>query len=264
MPALASYLAQVYHRYILELQSAVAMTLANCDDPENLHKVRTTTRRILTLLKAFEKAFEPHFLKRAKPFFKNIIKQSNEARDIDVFLQNFESYKASLPPSMQEWIEPLRGALKQKRSVAYEKLRLFLNDDLFKRELSHLAYAQMRQKSLSAKKGIKRALERTKKELKTKKDLHSIRIVYKRLRYLTELLAPFKNVKKRIKHLKKMQDLLGTYHDLVVQRESVYHFATTSDIDNECMLAAGKLMGDLESRALKMEKRVKRKFHLTR
>ncbi len=259
MTTLAAFLTQKYHRYVLQLQGYIHAVLNDPGEPENLHKVRTTVRRIRTLLKSFKNEFDPEFLKEAKNFFKEIMDCSNEARDIDVFLQNFKNHERSLPPSMQVWIEPLYTFLLQRKAQEYEKLVKFFENPRLKEQLWRFSYPVIRQSDLKAQKGIKRAIKATRKELKQQKDLHRIRIVYKRLRYLHELLAEFTDVKKEIKRLKKIQDILGRYHDLVVQRESVYRFATLSDLNKEGLLAMGKLLGDLEQEITKIENKIKRK-----
>ena len=264
MTSLTDYLRSLYHIYFQRIRHYVQEVLANPDESENLHQMRTNTRRIRTLLSEFADHFEPTFLQKSKEFFKELIERSNEARDIDVFLEHFEEYEKSLPKSMRSDLVPLKEYLLSKRQEEYERLKDVLKDFT---TIDFIEIPQILKSEIEAKEAIKRAIANRKrkiKKLRKKKGcdprlLHRLRIQYKRLRYLYEMLDGLEDVSKRVKRLKKIQDLLGHYHDLVVQRENILRFVKERTFAIETILAAGKLVGDIEERSEKLCRQIARK-----
>ena len=266
MTSLTDHLCYLYHTYVQRIRHYAEEVLANPNESENLHQMRTNTRRILTLLAEFTDYFDPFFLQKSKEFFKELIKRSNEARDIDVFLEHFEEYEKSLPKSMRAGLSPLKERLLTRRAREYEQLGIYLRD--LERSIEPIRFAQAKRSDEDAKEVIKRMIAKRHKKIKKLRKkiegcdpelLHKLRIHYKRLRYLYEMLGGLQDVSKELKHLKKVQELLGHYHDLVVQRNNILRFIQEEGFTLQTILAAGKLAGDIEEKSEKLCKKISRK-----
>jgi CHAD domain-containing protein len=63
--------------------------------------------------------------------------------------------------------------------------------------------------------------------------LHRLRIECKRLRYLLEFfssLFPENEINLTIQHLKKLQDVLGLYHDCIVQKRELSSYLANLEV----------------------------------
>ena len=86
--------------------------------------------------------------------------------------------------------------------------------------------------------------------------LHRLRIDAKKLRYLLEFfhsLYPAPEINARIKELKRLQDILGGFNDMEIQRDTarrfrIASFTPTQDATPSCILTLGRLAGTLEER----------------
>ncbi|MRJ02532.1 MAG: CHAD domain-containing protein [Epsilonproteobacteria bacterium] len=255
----ASYLRHIYLEYLFELREHGERLVADPSDPEHLHKLRTTTRRIRTLLRFFKRGIEPATLEEAKSFFRELTERTNPLRDIDVLLGDFRRYR--LPPSMDGWIDPLIARVREERERRYRELIGYLRGSEFEEGLKRAYGLRFREEweEYRSKPTIKRAVKRAKKEIREvlkEGDLHRIRIGYKRLRYLLELLRPFSRVEGKIERIKEIQDRLGRVHDMEVERLYLLEIAEKKKIPRRALLAVGKVIGDLEERRRREEKKV--------
>ena len=98
-------------------------------------------------------------------------------------------------------------------------------------------------------------------------ELHSLRIECKKLRYMIEFfssLYPAVQIKSLVKHLKVLQDNLGEFNDLSVQRASMKSFIDTldpkDDKQRECAVSSGGLISVLYERQNDVRSEFKERF----
>src|SRR5215469_18870117 len=80
------------------------------EDPEELHHLRVTARRIDATLGLFRRQL-PSALVRARKTTKAVLRTLGAARDLDVQLSELERYSTHLPESERLAAEPLRARL---------------------------------------------------------------------------------------------------------------------------------------------------------
>ena len=244
---LRSYLADKLRYYFDSILFYADATIDDPDDAENLHQFRVNSRRANSILKEFGECFDKTYLQKTKSTLNGFIKMSNEARDLDVFLQRLQ--KLRLPPGME--LDELVSVLQRKRNHAYQTLF----GDLAK--VPAILYALKRPVMRGCKTGVKKALKnhfksRVKKlkslgtSIKTDEEFHALRIALKRVRYVAELMVERKIMKKsRLRRLKALQDLFGEIQDAAVETRKIFDLAHNNSFTPTTLLAMGKVAGDL-------------------
>src|SRR5438876_808052 len=86
-------------------------------DPEALHQLRVTTRRIDTTLGLFSRQL-PVALAHARGTAKSVLRTLGAARDLDVQLAELARHSLALPESERAAVEPLRARLESERCRA--------------------------------------------------------------------------------------------------------------------------------------------------
>jgi len=248
-------------------------------DTEFIHDFRVAIRRTRSALGQIKYVFPTKTTDRFKKDFSFVGRLSNELRDLDVYLLNEDKYKAMLPPILRDDIDPLFDYLRKKRSKALHKVirglkskkyakilqdwEAFLNkpqrDSVTasnaKLPVIDLARNRIYKKYRNVVKVGNQILENTEDEM-----LHVLRIHCKKLRYLMEFfssLFPPKKINTLIDQLKKLQDNLGDFNDLRIQREYLLNIIEELPIAHQqskkTLAAIGSLIGALvnEKQAVK-------------
>lgn len=209
-------------------------------DSEFLHDFRVAVRRTRTILSQIRDVLPQQRQEWFRREFFWIGKITSPARDMDIFLINFITFKNSLPVPLKEDINPLHDFIKRRQkiehvhlakqlaSIRYRKLivdwHAFLKSP---RPGGHCSLSTaMRPAIVVANKHIWRMYRRVVREGKLiqldspPEDLHELRISCKKLRYLMEYffsLYPKNQIQRLIKALRPLQDQLGEHQDLQVQ-----------------------------------------------
>ena len=208
-------------------------------DTEFTHQYRVNIRKTRSLISLFKKTLSPQRYQLLKTELKIIGSQTNELRDLDVFLLDHDYYRGLLPQNLWSGLEQLFSRIKRRRAGAYNKVVEQLSSETYLEQISHLLrvlqqppdfqtkQAQIEIKSLVSQKilahyqliGTDGGLIRT---ATPDSAVHDLRIECKKLRYLLELfseLFPKNEIKQLIKYLKVLQDNLGRFNDYSVQQE---------------------------------------------
>jgi CHAD domain-containing protein len=204
------------------------------EDPEDLHKMRVATRRMRAAWRVFDGAYRPKVQRRYVKELRAIARVLGDVRDIDVLLEDLESYISELPAPGREAVEPLRAAWRRQREVARKRMlakldskgyREFVDDYLDFTESPGAAeiLTPLGRPSLvrdTAGSRILAAYEhvRAYDTVITWADvptLHAVRIESKRLRYTMEYFSEVLPVtsRKLIAQVTEMQDHLGLMND---------------------------------------------------
>lgn len=196
------------------------------DDPEELHQLRVTARRIDATLGLFKHQL-PHRLMSARKTAKSVLRALGTARDLDVLLEGLARYGTHLPEAERVAAEPLRTLLARERERARSRMARGLDSQATRHWLETLAAAsgapagsadgvltvmpaRVRQRFRRLRKAVRRLSAKS-----TLEDFHEVRRRAKQLRYATECgLAIFgKPAEELLKALRRLQDELGAQQD---------------------------------------------------
>jgi CHAD domain-containing protein len=216
-------------------------------DREFVHETRVATRRIRALLHAFKGAFDTD-VKKIKDPLQRLADVLGEARDSDVFIVSLGKYEARVDPSHRAFVRSMIRRERARCMRRYEKLvavtsspqhRRFV-DDFYRRlcrpvgkpgGLRPTPRKGTRALSRIGPGALFKRLEsvwRFEGSLKKydEEELHRLRILCKRLRYLAEFLADVypDRLERIIRPATKLQDLLGDVHDVDVYAERIRRY----------------------------------------
>jgi CHAD domain-containing protein len=208
------------------------------DDIEGVHQMRVNARRMRSALWSFRSAVPNDVSLRWREELRWLASQLGDARDLDVFIAE------GLAPARDQVTLAGRHALmalaEQRRAAAYDVVRAMLDSDRyaqFKREFpewfraraweqADLSEKQRKKLDTKIDRYARKLLERLDaRVLETGKNLdkndaeqmHQLRIECKKLRYAAEFFGPIiPGLDAYLKHLKKLQDVLGTLNDVSV------------------------------------------------
>jgi len=237
-------------------------------DVEALHQFRIHMRKLRALLQEFARFFDPKWLKKHQKLLAKLMKKTNKKRDNDVALINIQTFEKKLGSKNKTSLDSLKHSLKEKEKKFEKKLISFMSGELLSNELKVL-YQDSHHKDIyleSAKQPlilISITLMRQRiQEIITKGEVlqedsppmayHALRIQFKRLRYLFELLAPIipqKKLDTALNHLKKIQTILGEINDLQVQQKELKSFC------KNCKDKQRKSLSVLQKKMKKREKK---------
>jgi CHAD domain-containing protein len=256
---------------ILEANEAGTRTGA---DTEFLHDFRVAVRRTRSALTQIKGVLPLRTLNHYTSEFAWLGQITTPVRDLDVYLLNFDAYRASLPASAQADIEPLRDFLGRRRNIEHQILVKALDSVRYRRLINNwrefLGRAVPKRSRLPnatrpvlevACERIWRVYQRTLSEGRAigadtpAEAIHELRKTCKKLRYLMEFfqsLFPPRRIKSPINALKALQDNLGIYQDCAVQIATLKQFSHQMAAEDiappDTLLAMGMLIEELERR----------------
>ncbi|MBM2829953.1 MAG: hypothetical protein HW411_743 [Gammaproteobacteria bacterium] len=251
-------------------------------DSEFLHDFRVALRRTRTLLGQMKGVFPGRRITRFSREFAWLGEVTGPTRDMDVYLLSFDTYKQRLPPEIRGNLIPLyeylcRHRLKEHShliralsSVHYQKLKQdwknFLSATPPKE--SRLTYINHPIINVASeciwhiyRKIIKKGNVIGPDSPPT--SLHQLRKTCKKLRYLIEFFQEFypeNKIKKLIKNLKDLQDILGEFQDLQVQQESLRKFILAMEQETGITTGTRNAMEMLIAERARQNRRVRAEF----
>jgi len=205
------------------------------DDNEALHQFRITVRRSVVLMGEFSFIDQSGEMLEHRKALKTFISISNTKRDLDVLYGRICSFTAE-PAYASEALLLLKKRLEDMLQEEYRAIleyllsqsctdilsswEVYLSEDRFKNimeendtTIEKLAERVIYGRFQKIQKQI-RKLEQ--KSEGTEEKLHALRISYKKLRYLLETFASLyrkKRIQKLLKEIKRIQNVLGDFHD---------------------------------------------------
>ncbi|CAG7857089.1 hypothetical protein MCAMS1_01808 [biofilm metagenome] len=254
-------------------------------DSEFLHDYRIAVRKTRVGLNQMKNILPQDVLTQYKEFFSWLGKITNECRDLDVYLLNFDDYKKKLPSAIRQNINPLQQFLAAKKQKSHKQLARQLRSKKYKTTLTKWEAfltctardsTDEQAATITAKDLADRKIHKTYKNIiklgeqitpqSPPEALHNLRKICKRLRYLMEFfqnLYPERRISKSIASLKKLQDVLGDYQDYAVQQEQLQQFSGEMQATNtpsKTFLAMGVLIQEFENRKCKARNRFDAQF----
>jgi len=268
--------------YLLEDIYAYREHVLKEEGSEVLHRFRISVRRSVVLMGEFSFLDRNGQLLEHRKALKILINISNVKRDLDVLYGQICSLKEKPAYSNDVLLllkKDLEDILQEEHSVIIEYLlsqtctdilrswEAYLSQDHFntvsddgKTTIKKLADKVIYGRFLKIQKQI-RVLER--KPGSPEEKLHALRISYKKLRYLLETFRSLyreKKIHKLIKEMKKIQNVLGDFHDSCQQE--ILLKKVLQDEKNETVRAfiAGFFLSDLKEYQNKEIKKIKKKL----
>jgi CHAD domain-containing protein len=230
-------------------------------DPEELHQLRVTARRLDATLGLF-KQYLPAPLVRARKTAKAVLRSLGATRDLDVQLAGLNAYCGKLPEEERLALEPLKERLTLERARARARMLRALDSEVTRRWIHTLTAATEKPPAANGAAGtatvsavmaqrVQRRFRRLRKAVRrlrpssSMEDYHRVRRRAKQLRYALESGSALfgKPADEMLKALRRMQDKLGAHQDAHMARNHLTALAA----DPHCGLPPATLfqMGKL-------------------
>jgi CHAD domain-containing protein len=209
-------------------------------DPEELHQLRVTARRIDATLALFKRQLPPALV-RARKTTKSVLRSLGAARDLDVLLSELERYCAGLPEHERAAAEPLRARLENERGRARARMVRGLDSEPTRRWLETLTLAGAEHGTMNGgdratlvmPERVRRRFRKLRKSVdklrgkSSMEDYHLVRRRAKQLRYATECGAVMfgKPADDMLRALRRLQDRLGAHQDAYMAQNRLAELA---------------------------------------
>jgi CHAD domain-containing protein len=242
-------------------------------DVEFLHDLRVATRRTRSAISLVKGVLPADRLAAFTPEFKWLGTVTGPLRDLDVYQIEMRVYRDMLGSSAHR-LEPLERLIVEQRRRALRRVRTGLRSKRFRRLVDDWRSflenpeAPAEEPANAARpigdlagarifKAYKRIIKRGGRldDDPPAAALHQLRIDAKKLRYLLEFFAglyPAEIISGLVKELKQLQDILGGFNDMEVQRHKLEELAdlmmARDDAVPATVLAMGRLAAALEER----------------
>ncbi len=205
------------------------------NDPEELHQLRVTARRLDATLSLF-KQYLPAPLLRARKTAKALLRSLGATRDLDVQLEGLKAYRETLPETERLALEPLNERLTHERARSRVRMLRALDSEATRRWLQvWTAAAEAPPEDAGSDtvtvaavmpSRVRRRFRRLRKAVRrlqadsSMDDYHKVRRRAKQLRYALESGAFMygKPADEMLKALRRMQDKLGAHQDAYMAR----------------------------------------------
>jgi len=223
------------------------------DDPEDVHQLRVTTRRLRALLRTARQMFEPEWAETFRSELASLAEALGAVRDLDVLIAHLEAETARLDGGDAVAAGRLPTLFREQREEALAELRAVLDGDRYRAILETLERAAVAPPVREADVGLERvarkayrrlaAFERALPDAPSDGELHRLRILGKRARYAGELAAPVRGPRadRFVQAAKRFQDVLGDHQDAAVAEQTIREL--TARLPNKsAALAAGRLI----------------------
>ncbi len=262
---------KILHGLLADLQSPLESTVKG-QGPEPLHDLRVAARRARTAFSQLKRALPSDAVSHFLPELKWLGDLTGECRDLDVWIDDLEALRRSLPEGDSAPLSRIEGLVQGARDRAHNEVVGGLSSDRFRQLLidweiflseNPLPLAAPPDAEAAVKdvadRRIRRAYQRVRtfgRDLGSDPDaaaLHQLRIQAKKYRYLLEFfssLCESEKIDSRIKELKALQNVLGELNDRDFQRTRITSFADAlkADSDTGALAFMRRLKSDIERR----------------
>jgi CHAD domain-containing protein len=277
-------------RSLLDVVEARRRDVLLGDATEALHELRVAVRRSRTLVAAAGGVLPARLLEDHRRALRRLTRRTNRARDLDVWLDGWADTIAGLAPADAQALAPLYRRLLGDREREWRRARQVLRSRWCERMLAgwrnalepasptggpqepapplaaepvgDIARAHVREAV-----GVMLAHGARIDDGSPPADLHELRKLGKRLRYLLEASSfalPAPQVERLTAELRRLQDVLGEHQDRAVQAAALRSWAAERRGDPPLpaatLFAMGVLAGRLEELQAKARLRYAKRF----
>jgi CHAD domain-containing protein len=199
-------------KLVFERMSRYIGRLAKDAKSADVHRFRTNSRRVEALVS--ELVPETSNKKKLLKLLAKLRKKAGKVRDLDVQIAFLKELKI---PDRQNHRAQLLEALAEEQARRSKKLTKYFDGEKVKQLRKRLRRAQS-ELALDGIDPLKLAFNHLPKATQTpitEKTLHACRVAAKRARYLAELVSDSPEAKTFIAELKRAQDEIGRWHDVL-------------------------------------------------
>jgi triphosphatase len=242
------------------------------EDPEELHDMRVSIRRMRAALALFADAM-PVRAARFRNEFSWVADVLGRVRDLDVQLEDLDGWERDLPAADRSSLRAVRRLLEDERSSAESAMISALDSARYERLVAGFAAFLRRgplRRSTASRTPIlvtgpsivARRYRRVRKAARgltagsSPEAFHRLRIRAKRLRYALEFTEPVygKRARTLIKRLAALQDLLGEHQDAQVAMRRLGSLVDElgSELEPKAMFAMGRIAERYALRAMEL------------
>lgn len=261
-------------RRFLEIMRASEGGLCADVDVEFLHDFRVAVRRSRSILGQMGAVLPPEVATRASEELAWLGRGTTWLRDLDVFVLQIQEHVRAGDELWMEF-ELVRDSLQAARAAELEAVRAMLASPRWAEFRSSWSTELGRSPTTLDPEAARvpivdlasqRIVRLHRKVLKASRRLtlespveqwHGLRIRCKKLRYMTDAfgcLYPEKGLKRLVRRLKRLQELLGRFNDLQVQALTLRRFSTElTGLGPTALFAMGRLVERHDARAEALE-----------
>jgi CHAD domain-containing protein len=246
-------------------------------DTEFLHDLRIAVRRTRSALKLAGDVLPADLVDCYRTEFRWLGDATTPTRDLDVYLLSLPEMTADLIAGTAEELEPFHAHLARSRAAAQRELARALRSGRFNRLAREWrcaletapAGAERPSAARLAASRIARAHRRVLRDggaitaTSPPELLHDLRKRCKELRYLLEFFGSLYDPAARwqaARELKGLQDCLGEFQDMQVQRDELRAFATQMMDERSAPAATLLAMGEIAGRLAARQRRARAEF----
>jgi CHAD domain-containing protein len=213
--------------------------------PEEIHQLRVAARRLRVALRLFARMLPSKTTAHYRGELKWFATSLGDARDLDVYTENFKSYVQSLPQRERSGLSGYQLYLRRERAEARQRaaaavaspraaalisgLQTFVAEDVSAGALRRWRALTVRDAMLQCVRrsvGRVRSLGNALMQRARPAQLHELRIKTKRLRYELEFFADvYPPLRQAAKECKAVQDLLGVHQDVYAGNARLRRYA---------------------------------------
>jgi CHAD domain-containing protein len=226
-----------YYRKLVGEVAGYLSELAQNHDEETIHNMRIAYKRIRAMNKFILAEYGGNKdIRDQIKILDKIYENTGIIREIQVSKKLLESLRIKLDKSFDKFYEFLDNRLIEIKSVLEEQFKRFDIDGIKRYETKmYLLLKEANEKKLFIKavKFIKKRVKKTETQVFERSDkgrYHKIRINTKEIYFFLQLLFSKDDCRKRnfkFKHLKKLGEKLGKWHDAEIFMEYLHSFTDT-------------------------------------
>ncbi len=247
-------------------------------DTEFLHDYRICIRKIRSLLSLLKHVYPEEDILKIRTMLGNLARQTNQLRDLDVYILTRDECCSLLPPELRPSLEKLYSDLMAERQQEFHRTTTIVRKRSQQKTMQYLesffAEGAIHKPSLAANLPIgtlafRNIYRRYRKicQLAEGVDtdtpdnmLHKIRIECKKLRYLMEFFSELihhKDEPVMLRLLRRLQGRLGEFNDVSVQQRTLLNYCEQKKCDGDMALGIGGLISILYQRQQRMRGGIK-------
>ncbi|MBB5153426.1 CHAD domain-containing protein [Saccharopolyspora phatthalungensis] len=233
------------------------------EDPEELHQMRVSVRRMRAMLRSGRPFLDRNWSEPLRAELGWLGRELGPVRDLDVLLERLRTEIADFPVDERAAAARLISGLETEHGQARTEMLAALDSDRYLALVRSIAKALRTElpapeSDVDSSRELRRLVRRQFRKLRksvaelpdepTDEQLHMLRILGKRVRYTAELAQPIfgKPMRRLIKAAQRFQDVLGEHQDACVAEERVR--GLLSDLGEDVDIAVGFVAGRLVER----------------